>query len=53
MLRKLEALILLIAILLVYIIHPYYSSVSGMVYNIAWYITGILGAWISLRIIIR
>ena len=53
MTRRLEGLILLIAILLVYVIHPYYSVVPGLVYNIAWYIVGVLGAWISLKLIIR
>jgi len=53
MLRKLLSLILFGSILTIYIIHPYYQPVSSFVYDIAWYSIGILGAWLSLKFIIK
>jgi len=43
----------LVSIITVYIIHPYYHPVSSLIYDVAWYIIGILGAWISLKVIIK
>ena len=53
MLRKLLNLILFGSVLTIYIIHPYYQPVPSLVYNIAWYSMGILGAWLSLKSIIK
>ncbi len=51
--RKLMSLILLVAIIMIYIAHPYYNPLPDLIYKIAWYIVGILGAWMSLKNIIR
>lgn len=53
MMKRFIGVVLLVAIITMYIIHPYYHSVSPLVYDIVWYIIGILGAWVSLKIIIK
>ncbi len=51
--NRLLGLILLISLVVVYILQPYYGNISDGVYNIAKYAIAICGAWVGLKLLIH
>jgi len=51
--NRLLGLILVLSIIVVYIIQPYYGNISNDVYNIARYAIAICGALVGLRLLIK
>jgi len=52
MLKRVLALILLVAIGIVYIAYPYYGAVSVQVYDITKYVIAVLGTWAAFKLIL-